>query len=343
MAERPSPRQLMKQLLQGDRPPRPLFLPILFSLGARIENTPLQAFLCNPTKISNSLSRIRTHVQSDGVSCYFDPHLEAEALGAALEWRADGQPPTLRWPGQAKKGQLPEGLRPVEQAAKSARITVATEVIRRLNSLLRDDSLLMAGLTGPFTLAARITQLEPQEAFQFENYSPAALEIAATLLMQISTECVAAGANLIFIQEDILPALTEANCDSFAALLAPAINVIRFYQALPVLRLPEGGGIGGKEEAIFKRVWDCAICAGLDTFESAGTRGMMEAAGVPWGIALPSSAFEADDRESEKISSRIREVISRIRPAIVTTTGDVPAGIDLKLVLKVLNTVSPGE
>ncbi|MGH9704156.1 MAG: uroporphyrinogen decarboxylase family protein [Candidatus Acidiferrales bacterium] len=332
----------MKRLLQGDRPLRPLFLPILFSLGARIENTPLQAFLSNPTKISNSLRRIRTHVQSDGVSCYFDPNLEAEALGAALEWRADGQPPALRWPGRAKKGQLPEGIRPVDQAAKSGRITVALEVIRRLNSLLRDDSLLMAGLTGPFTLAARMTQLEPQETFHFENYSPAALELAATLLMQISTDCVAAGANLIFIQEDILPGLTEASCDSFAALLAPAINVMRFYQALPVLRLPEGGPTDGKEEIIFRRAWDCAICAGFDAFESAGTRGMMEA-GVAWGIALPSGMFEAEDRESEKFHSRIREEIPRIRPAIVTTTGDVPAGIDLKRVLKVLNMASHGE
>ena len=92
------PRQAVKELLQGIAPSRPLLLPIVFSLGARIENLPLRDFLLNPTKISNALRQIRTHLRSDGVTCYFDPFLEAEALGGALVWDAEGQRASLHWP-----------------------------------------------------------------------------------------------------------------------------------------------------------------------------------------------------------------------------------------------------
>src|ERR1700692_2493219 len=110
MAEHSSVRQILKDLVHGGAPSRPLFVPIVFALGSRIENLSLRAFLANPTRISNSLRQTRPHLRSDGVSCYFDPLLEAEALGGTLEWRSDNEPPTLRWPPGSKPGQLPAGL-----------------------------------------------------------------------------------------------------------------------------------------------------------------------------------------------------------------------------------------
>ncbi|MGB0034705.1 MAG: uroporphyrinogen decarboxylase family protein, partial [Candidatus Acidiferrales bacterium] len=156
MAANSTPRQIVKGLLQGTPPARPLFLPIVFSLGARVENIPLRTYLTNPTKISNSLRQIRGPLRSDGLACYFDPFLEVEALGAELRWESDEKPPSIHWPQSSPKGEIPAGLRSPEEAAKSGRVPVALEVIRRLNSLLRDESILMAGVTGPFTLAARL-------------------------------------------------------------------------------------------------------------------------------------------------------------------------------------------
>ena len=140
-----TPRQMLKGMLQGTPPSRPLFLPIVFSLGAKVENLKLPAFLANATKITNALRQVRSHLRSDGVACYFDPYLEAEALGATLQQLADDQPPTLRWPHRAEIGELPEGLRSPEDAAKRPRVAVAVEVIQRLKSLLRDEPLLLAG------------------------------------------------------------------------------------------------------------------------------------------------------------------------------------------------------
>ena len=73
MEESATPRRMAKELLRGVLPSRPLFLPILFSLGARVENIPLDIFLSNPTKITSSLRQMRGHLRADGVACYFDP------------------------------------------------------------------------------------------------------------------------------------------------------------------------------------------------------------------------------------------------------------------------------
>src|ERR1700690_1445118 len=144
MAENNTPHQILKDLVHGGVLSRPLFVPIVFALGARVENVSLRAFLANPTKISHSLRQTRPHLRSDGVSCYFDPLLEAEALGGKLEWRSDNEPPALRWPPGSEPGQLPEGLRSPEEMLRNGRLPVALEVIRRLKALLRDEVLLMA-------------------------------------------------------------------------------------------------------------------------------------------------------------------------------------------------------
>ena len=95
MDQRLTPRDALKGLLQGILPARPLFLPIVFALGAKIENPPLPAYLTNPTKITNAQRQIRTRLRSDGVSCYFDPNLEAEALGATIEPARKRRPPII--------------------------------------------------------------------------------------------------------------------------------------------------------------------------------------------------------------------------------------------------------
>jgi len=73
--EQLTPRQMMKSLLQENPQPRPLIVPIVFAIGAKIENLSFRAYLDNPTKISNALRQIRTQLRADGVACYFDPLL----------------------------------------------------------------------------------------------------------------------------------------------------------------------------------------------------------------------------------------------------------------------------
>jgi len=327
---------MLKGLLQGTPPPRPLFLPIVFSLGAKVENLPLRAFLCNATKITNSLRQIRTHLRSDGVSCYFDPYLEAEALGATLQYAADDQRPALQWPRVAKAGELPENLRSPEEAAKSPRVTVAVEVLQRLKSLLRDEPLLLAGVSGPFTLAAHLLDLRPADAPPREDFSDDALELAAATITQIATKFVEAGANVILIQENIFPVLSTEHCDAWAESLAPAFNIIRFYEALPVLLFNDPISFAANRKLIYAQKWDCVLCPALPASASNAAEIAPPSARANIGIALPTAPFQpAASSSAENFAQSLHTIMMELGPVLVTTAGDVPASTDIKLLAKV--------
>jgi hypothetical protein len=331
-----TPRQILKGLLQGTPQPHPLFLPIVFSLGAKVENLPLRAFLCNATKITNSLRQIRAHLRSDGVACYFDPFLEAEAVGATLQYAAEDRPPTLQWPRVAEPGELPQNLRSPEDAAKSPRVTVAVEVIQRLRSLLRDEPLLCAGVSGPFTLAAHLLDLRPADAPPREDFSDAALEVAAATITQIATKFVAAGANVIFIQESIFPVFSAEHCEAWAESLAPAFNIIRFYEALPVLLLGDPISFAANKDAVYARSWDCILCPALNASASSAAEIAPPPNRANIGIALPTAPFQPTASPSaESFAQSLHTIMMELRPVLVTTAGDVPASTDIKLLAKI--------
>src|SRR5713101_6215165 len=292
-----TPRQMAKGLLNGIVPARPLFLPIVFSLGAKVENVPLGVFLWNPTKISSALRQLRTHLRADGVACYCDPYLEVEALGATLQSKADDQAPTIHWPHPVRIGELPEGLRSPEEAAISGRVPVAVEVIRRVKALANRDFLLMA------------------------------------------SKFLEAGADLIIIQEKIVPALSAESCDAWANLLGPTINVVRFYEALPLLLFPCGPFPQEHWNMILRQNWNGVKCAPADVITSRRRKGLPEDEGTAFGIALQLDAVGLDGGYDKSSVQDIQAWISELRPSIVTTAGDVPAKTDMKHLVKVFEGV----
>jgi hypothetical protein len=334
-----TPPQMAKGLLDGILPPRPLFLPIVFSLGAKVESVPLGAFLSNSTKIVSSLGQMRSHLRSDGVACYFDPYLEVEALGATLERIGDDQPPIIHWPLPAKIGELPECPRSPEEATNSGRVPVAVEVLRRMNALPNRDFLLMAGVTGPLTLAARLTQLERKETLRSEDLSGGAQELAGSVVTQMASAFLEAGADVIMIQEEIVPALSAESCDAWANLLAPAINVVRFYEALPVIQLATASSVLRNWEVIFQRQWDCVVCLPVEAVASHRRTETNATTAVTRGISLPLEVFRADGPGGEDFRQNLQPIISELRPAILTTAGDVPVATDMKHLIKVFEVV----
>jgi hypothetical protein len=321
-----NPREAARGLLQSLAPSRPLFLPIVFSLGARIENVSLRNYLTNPTKISNALRQIRAHLRSDGVTCYFDPYLEAEALGAVLDWQSDARQPSLRWPQPSHDGELPEGLCAPEEIAKRGRIPIAVEVIRRLKPLVRDDFLLMAGVTGPLTLAALLAQIGVSASPRREPPPDSALNLAAEAVPVAARALVEAGANVLFIREEFLPASPAALAD-WSARLATAINIVRFFEALPVVLLGSPQHAPGDFESTLREPLDAVICAPMSAH--APTGGLHQRAAAH-GIALPASAFESDQSDAAQLAASLRQAISDLHPALVTTSTDLAPTADLK-------------
>jgi Uroporphyrinogen decarboxylase (URO-D) len=334
MADRVTPRQLVQAFLQGARPERPLFLPIIFSHGARIENLPLRAFLTNPTKISNALRQIRGRVRADSVTCYFDPLLEAEALGATVEFAGDEGPGALRWPAPAAVGELPEGLRSPEEAAKGGRVSVAVEVIKRLKAILRDECLLMAGVCGPYTLAAQLLQFSADESRLAHDFSASALDLATDTMTAIARTLLEAGASTIVIREQTLPVLSGDEAADWASRLGTTINIVRFYQALPMLLLPDTAAVAANRESIAQQNWDCVVCPALDLSARADWP-------AGFGAALPFTLNEEAHRPLFSVGEGSGRLEALKVCVAVTTTGDTPSAADMERVNKVWETIRP--
>jgi hypothetical protein len=305
-----------------------------------VENQPLPAFLGNPTKICNAQRQLRAALRTDGYCCYFDSFLEVEALGATLQWGAADQPPSVRWPQGAELGEIPDGLRTPEEAAQAGRIPIAIEVLRRMKAMVRDDSILMAGVTGPFTLAARITQLEAGGAWRTREVPESAVEHATSVITRISGALVEAGASLIMIREDVLPCLSQEQFAAWASALEPAFNVIRFYEALPVLQLTAGDSFAANSALIQQRRWDCVLCPSLHGIPPQLANASSEWNSATLGLALPPQTFQLEDSALQDLSNSFRRMVTSMRPAILTTAGDVPAMTDMKRLDKALEKVS---
>ena len=336
MHANPTPRELQRMLFQGTSVPRPLLLPIVFSVGARIENVSLRSFLGNPTKITNAMRQLRGPLGADGITCYSDPFLEAEALGATLQWSDDDGPPQLRWPGQSHPGELPSGILSVEEAIKRGRIPIAMDVIRRLKALVRDELLLTAAITGPITLASRIAQFDAAQSSDAQEIAPAAMEIASAMVTKVASVLVGAGANVLFIREELLPRFTPQAGDEWGLSLAPAINIIRFYEALPALQLGNLPAIQDYGAYALGEFAGTVVCLPPDAWSSLGAEALAKVNPVSVGISISPEEIDRDVGDDPVIFAEG----GASRRAIITTVDDVSRTAETRGLAKKLERVA---
>ena len=299
-----------------------------------MENIPYQAYSESATKITNSLRQIHGRLRSDGVTCFFDPYLEAEALGATIDWGAASGVSQLSWPSPQQKGHLPPGIRPPEDAVGAGRVPVAIDVTRRCASLYGERAVVMAGVSGPLTLAARLTQMDG-DVFEYSDLPQDAIELAATTTRVIATALANAGANAILINEQVPAAMTEEVLESWAEHLDPIFNAIRFFEALPVWTLT---GLNGENQNVtLARSWNAVVCPAIEAaVDRPAAQTGFDPVALPeaasehlMGVALPMNSFEPD-RTTDDEFDRIVDCCLTMTPAVLTTDGDLSPTADAK-------------
>ena len=317
---------MLKAWLRGEALPRPLLLPTLFSLGARLENLPLRSFHSNPTKIASALRQIRAVLKVDGVAAYFDPYMEAEALGCVREWRNDGSSVPC-WPEGTSADDLRAKLTSLGDLAEKGPLRHACDVLQRAKAMLKDEPALMVRVSGPFELARQLVSgAVADERVEF------AAEICASTVKTLAE----AGADVILIAEELPAKLSGERCAWWASLLAPAINVARFYQAMPVLLL---GGTEVSVEAnlavVFERSWDCVLC--LETTKAAFLHKLLsQTGGNHIGLSLPTELFGGDS-SFLALREPVFEAASGRKVTMFASAGDIPPNTDMKQLAATLN------
>ena len=152
-----------------------------------------------------------------------------------------------------------------------------------------------------------------------------AVELAAATITQIATKLVEAGANVIFIREEILPTLTPQTAEAWAAALAPAINIIRFYQALPVLQITNAQAFAENSAAIFQQKWDCTVCPTLPSPPNATflhSPGRQRA--TSWASPCPPPS-SLTNPAAQNFRQSLHTIINGVHPVLITTANRCPS------------------
>jgi hypothetical protein len=204
-----------------------LFIPLIFSFGAILEDLPLKEFLSDPTKLSNSLRRIQNYFQVDGVVCYGDTMFIAESLGSKI---TDNKPPLVK-----QLDKLTDNfVAALSELPKTEYITTATEVTKRLRILL-PDTILLCLLPGPLTLASQLTGKETSELLNQGNF----INLVSKATLSVTKALGDAGIDLIIFQEKTMPLLNENTIKVLHRSYAPVLNTANFYQISTLLMVEQ--------------------------------------------------------------------------------------------------------
>jgi len=186
------PRKRVQAMAQGRGQGERVVIPLAFDTAASITARPLEEFHHDPTQLANGLLELHRAIAADGLCVALADGFEyASADGGALEIE------TL--------------------CAAGTRVAASLEACRRLRATLGDGAALLAGLTGPATLARQFGVDETTAGAAF------------TVLVKRYCE---AGCDLILACES-RPADDEA---AWTDALKTAANIARFHRAHALLR-----------------------------------------------------------------------------------------------------------
>jgi hypothetical protein len=226
------PTPIVKALIEGKPPGRRLFIPLIFTLAAKLEDVPLPNFMVNPTKITNGLVALYHRLLPDGITCYFDLLLLAEALGCQLNWQANS-PVFERPTREAALNMLQQPPRDIKQRG---RLPVALEVVHRVQVTLRNGPVLVVGLPGPLRIMEQLFGQDMWQDSTFQEDGRDSFERLVEIMLPIAQAFCLAGADLLYFNEPTVP--LELLSD-WEAMMIALWKTIRFHGALPVLSTPQ--------------------------------------------------------------------------------------------------------
>jgi hypothetical protein len=296
------PIPTVKALLQGKPPVRRLFVPLIFSLAAKLEDIPLSTFMSNPTKISNSLVALYRRLHVDGVTCYYDLFIVAEALGCKLDWSA-GIPLFEKPDRETALNMLQQDPGEVKQRD---RFPVALEVVHRLQSTLRNGPVLVVGLPGPLRVSQQLFGQDFwQELVEEEDLALDSFESLVEITISVAQAFCVAGTHLLYFDELDIPVEFLANWEGMMIALW---KTVRFHGALPLLSTPHSPQLEDWANAPL-------ICL-KPTMDEPGSPSE-----APYALALPALG-ELFPEASRWIQDR--------QCALVVTDGEIPYTLEIQ-------------
>jgi len=281
---------------------RPYYLPLVFALSMRIENVTWDELRDDGALVALALRGGLSAFHADGLVNWFDPWLEAEAMGLGLVRDETGRVQEVEGPIQ----QMPSA----ERFSVSGGIPAAIDVARRLTGELGDRGAVLGYLTGGTTIIEKCFGEEYRKRIaSVENVSDLAsedlglLEAAVQCSVHLAREYCECGVAALLMAEESPP--TPVVLSAYE----PVFNLAAYY-ALPVVIV--------HKEPIPQ--------AAVTRYADIGGRSVLLPSpdGAEPGdcLALPLSVFHG---QQEGGTASCEPVAELTRPAkLITTSWDIP-------------------
>lgn len=192
------------------------FIPLVFGLSAQLSQLELSSYLRDPTKITNTQYNVCRGLGLDGALSYLDDDAEIDALGLRR---------------QTSDYSLPADA--TADVEKKGRIAVALEVARRLKIMRTDNLKVVATMSGPTKLGAKVWGPEFLGALRrHDNSAVAGFDLLSQVLVKIArAHCE--------VEPDLLMIMESPDCPRSAPwyldFLSSVCGVARYFNVKTVL------------------------------------------------------------------------------------------------------------
>jgi len=322
-----------------------LFVPLVFSFAASLEGMSPEDFLASPTKVSNGLRTVFASFGVDGLAGWCDNTAPADTLSCRLDW--DTYPPAVEAP--------PEGMPDLGGIGVAGATGVATEVVRRLGSLL-PDTVLVGTMPGPVTLAEQTaapglsgSASVPSGSVPGEDLD--LLRVAAKACLAYAKALGEAGLDVLLVRENRLLVPGDGlSSGDIGRLYSSIWNTARFYGMAALLAIGEESAPDAGET--------------LPVPPSHSAAGLLPLAGVVDGLVAPPASLEEwrgalgkglrrtgvalpahlPGESADAIGAYLRghAIAERVRDGrlfLVTTDGEVPPDVDRAALIAGIETI----
>ncbi|HUT67509.1 MAG TPA: uroporphyrinogen decarboxylase family protein [Dehalococcoidales bacterium] len=203
---------------------RPVFVPFVYGLAARIGQIPLQEMVSDAGYYSHSLEEARDLFKYDGIVNHFDATIEAEVFGCDVEWPDDYTAPRV------------SGCRQVElreaNPEESGRIQTLLEATKRTVMSRGRDVAIIGTITGPVSL---VKALLGDNSANTEN----AIAFTGGFLTKLVKSLCELRVDSIFFREDPIGAGYRDELLShqkpYADIYTTLFNLVKYYNGSPLL------------------------------------------------------------------------------------------------------------
>jgi hypothetical protein len=303
---------------------RPVFVPIVYRLAARIEQTPLSDMVLDPTSYANVLEGAYKLLKQDAIITNFDPTLEINSFGCPLAWQKDYELPVV-----ADWGACDLATTSVDS---SGRIPVLLEATKRLIQTRGREVAIIGVMTGPCSLATNIAEnAELDKKYSFEEI----IFQAGGQLARFTRNLGEVKVDAIIVREDIMAEKYYGELlayeKAYTAVYTTLFNLMRFYNVASLVMV-KGQKLEDLAALSQKLGPNGLVLSGqkLSETDLMFIKDLSASRNMAIGLPLPLTGRD----EANNWLQMYEDFVSKFNPGgfFYTSDGEIPPDIPLEII-----------